>query len=64
MLTAKQLDALERDARLPDYGSKCYKPDVVLRLIEHIRAIEPKQQSLFETEPPTDVQEHELLQRI
>lgn len=56
MFTTKELDDLERDARRPDYGSRYYKPDVVLRLIAHIRAIEPKQQELFETEPPTDVQ--------
>lgn len=47
MFTTKELDDLERDARRPDYGSRYYKPDVVLRLIAHIRELEPKQQSLF-----------------
>lgn len=63
MLTSKELDDLERDARRPDYGSKYYKPDVVLRLIAHIRALEPKQQDLFE-HADDNPQPDELLQRI
>jgi hypothetical protein len=39
-MTDKEIAALKKDALKPDYGSKCYKPPVVLALIAKIEQLQ------------------------
>jgi hypothetical protein len=38
-MTDKELDQLKKDAQRADYGSRYYKPTVVLELIEEIERL-------------------------
>lgn len=54
-MTDHEIEMLERDALRPDYGSKYYKPEVVLRLIAELK--KRKQQGVLfpdlDNPPPT-----------
>lgn len=41
-MTNKEIQELEDNAHKPDYGSKHYKPDVILELIGEIRRLKPE----------------------